>query len=66
MFNFVGITLVAAALGIALGLAFAQISGEYCIHIRDWDLCDVDNAKAMISGGLIGGAAGFLWSWRSY
>jgi hypothetical protein len=44
----------------------AQISGEYCIHIRDWDLCNLDNAKAMISGGLIGGAAGLVWSWRSY
>lgn len=52
------------ALGVVLGLAVAQISGEYCIHIRDWDLCDLDNARAMISGGLIGGAAGLLWSWR--
>jgi hypothetical protein len=60
----VGITLVGVALGVVLGLAVAQISGEYCIHIRDWDLCDLDNARAMISGGLIGGAAGLLWSWR--
>ena len=53
-----GITLVGAALGVVLGLAVAQISGEYCIHIREWDLCDLNAAKAMISGGLIGGAAG--------
>lgn len=64
MLNLVVTTLVAAALGIALALAFAQVSEEYCIHIRDFDLCNVDSVKAMIAGGLIGGAAGFLWSWR--
>jgi hypothetical protein len=64
MLNFVATTVVAAALGVAVALVFAQISDEYCIHLRDLDLCHVDDVKAMIAGGLIGGAAGFLWSWR--
>jgi hypothetical protein len=65
LFNFLGTTLVAAALGVALALVFAQITAEYCVHIQDWDLCRVDNVKAMLSGGAIGGAAGFLWAWRA-
>ena len=49
MLNFVTTTVVAAALGVALALVFAQISDEYCIHLRDLDLCHVDDVKAMIA-----------------
>jgi len=62
--NILGITVAAAALGAVLGLVVATVSGEYCIGVRDFDLCNVDRMSAMIAGGVIAGAAGFLWEWR--
>jgi len=64
MADIAGITLVSAALGAVVAYVFAKVSGEYCIDVRDAELCQLNEMKVLLGGALIGGVAGFLWGWR--
>ena len=64
MTEILGSTLVAAAVGAVVAFVFARVSGQYCIDVRDAEICRLDELKVILGGGLIGGAAGFLWAWR--
>ena len=64
MINVVGTTVIASAVGVVLGLVFSRVSAGSCIDVGNLELCGVDDVRAMLVGGLVGGAAGFLWTWR--